>query len=344
MNDSKNFSGQPISEMVASPPPTAGRVDKVTRLDVRFEAPGIESKKLYANGRMQVRVWVFIAAVDADGDDVPLSFYPDLISVKLIQYHNGLPLRSDVYTDKPLPGWNSSRFENTFSHETPGGIQSAAVDTQQSGSRNEPLVFWVSSSAVGQAQIAAEVTLQGKTYRSNNTTNPDGKKINKSIIIQADAKPTYAISQFRMQAERVGSERDGDSLYRYFLGLYPNERQVKLVAWESTQYNNGYQYPILFCNTGLINNIPGVKSFCGEFPLATAKKVQVNLPENQYVADINQRSGELTFVQGVSTKYPMSSPVRTAPFYFTVTDELGNDHKLSIAINVNNAAFTLQRG
>jgi hypothetical protein len=293
---------------------------------------------------MQVRVWVFVEAVDDDGNPVPLSYFPDLITTKLIHYHNGAPLERNVYVGKPLPRWNASGTENRYVHEMPGGFQSFAANTDRSIASTEALVFWVSSSEVGQAQIAAEVTLQGKVYRSNNTVNPDGKKINKSIIVVAEKKATFSPDQFRWEAESVAGGRDGDSLYRYNLGLYPGSRQFKLVHWESSRYNsNGFQYPINFCNTGEVKGVTGLKSIVGEFPAATSRRVQVNVPNNQYIVDVHRRSGELSVVQGNSAKYADNSGIRTEPFPFTVIDEYGNDHHLSIVIDVKNG-FILQRG
>lgn len=346
MNESQNLNTLSVSEKSGSSNNTVAKIHSVTRLEVRFEVPGIESKRLFANGRMQVRVWVFVEAVDTNGDPVPLSFYPDLILTKLIHFHNGSPLEREVYAGNPLPRWNGSGTENKYTHEMPGGgFQAFSGGRDQPFSSSEPMVFWVSSSAVGQAQIAAEVTLQGKVYRSNNTTNPDGNKIPSSVTLIADQKTTFSPDQFRWDSERVGGERDGDKLYRYNLGLYPASRQFKLVHWEAFKTNGDrVQYPVNFCNTGVINGVPDVKSFVGEFPAATTKRFQVNMPNNQYSVDVHQRSGELSLIQGVSAKYVDSSGIKTGPFPFTVIDEYGNDHKLSIGVDVQKVAFLLQRG
>lgn len=162
---------QGLTAAVASNKPV---VFGLSKLEVRFEAPGVESKRVYANGRMQVRVWVFMEAVDENGDPVKLDAL-DLVTAKLIHFHNSQPLERESNQHLPLTGWNASYEENQFTHEMPGGVQSGSAGS----SSGTPIEFWVSSSIEGQAQIAAEVSVQGKVFRSNNAVNPDGRKINK---------------------------------------------------------------------------------------------------------------------------------------------------------------------
>jgi hypothetical protein len=315
------------------------RIDKVSRLEVRFESPGTESKRIYANGRMQVRVWVFIEAVDADGENVPLAHYPDLITAKLIRYHDGAPLERELYTGKPLANWNSSGFENKYIHEMPEGVQSSG---STGGATGEPIEFWVSSSVEGQAQIAAEVTLQGKVYRSNNTVNPDARKINKSIVIHAVRNFSFSPDQFTWQSQRIEGSFNGDQLYRYHLGLYPGAKQIKLLDWESNQYGANDKYPVTFCDTGLILGRDAPRSFKGVIAPVRFKEVDIYVSR---LHQVDQRSGELTAVKGVPPKYTYSGDeVRVLPFYFTVIDEYGNTHDLSLAVDIPNDEFLLQRG
>ena len=173
---------------------------RVTRLEVRFEVPGVESKRIFANGRMQVRVWVIVVAVDEDGTPVPLRYFPELISTRLIRYQDGRPLAQEAYTGQPLPGWNASFMENRYAHEMPGATHSAGGS---GGTAGVPVEFWVSSSDVGQLQIAAQVTVQGKVYRSNNTVNPDGAKLNYSAVISADRSPGYSPDLFSWKSQEV---------------------------------------------------------------------------------------------------------------------------------------------
>ena len=314
-------------------------ISGLSRLEVRYEAPGVESKKVYANGRMQVCVWVFVEAVDDNGDAVEIDFTPLQFSAKLIHFHNGQPLERELYQHLPLTGWNASRYENGYTHEMPGGVQSGSA-----GSSGGTLIeFWVSSSIDGQAQIAAEVTVQGKVYRSNNTLNPDGRKISRSVVIHAEKSPDYGVDQFTWQSHELRGSFGGDLLFRYHLGLYPAGRQVKLLRWESQQYEVGGVYPVLFCDTGLILGRDAPRSFMGVMAPSRAKELDVYASGSRKV-EVNQRAGELTVVKGIPPAYVRSEDVRVAPYYFTAFDEFGNAHNLSIEIDIPNDEFVLRRG
>jgi len=345
MSDFNGLNDKAVSGVSESQIKAVGRIHKVTNLEVRFEVPGIESKKIYANGRMQVRVWVVVAAEDEDGNPITLPYFPELVSTRLIHYHNGKPLESNVYIDKPLVGWNYTTIENKYSHEMPGWLQPASVNERQSAIQNEPLVFWVSSSEVSQVRIAVEMTLQGKVYRSNNTTNPDGKKINKSIIIQAEKKVTYGIEQFRWDLETLEQQKPyRDHLFLYHLGLYPGSRQVQLLSWESAKYNELDIYPIDFYQVMPRSAAWAIKYLVGVFPSSDRNSVRINMPGGQYDINVHHRFGELSVVKGASGMLAGSFVDRKGVFPFTVIDEYGNDHNLSIKVDEFNLKFILQRG
>lgn len=328
MSDMQELASGPSAEQAAV---------RLSRLDVRFEVPGIESKRIYANGRMQTRVWVFVEAVDDSGMPVPIPYYPDLITTKLIRYHDGEPLTQDAYTGQPMPGWSVSREENRYVHEMPGVVQSPGGG----GSTGTPIEFWVSSSEEGQLQIAAEVTVQGKVYRSNNTINPNGTKFNKSVVVIAERSPAFSHDQFTWKAQRIEGQFNGAALFRYDLGLYAGGRQVKLLDWDTQQYGGSGRYPIQFCYTGLIFSHPVPRSFTGVIAPVQAKEIRIigfNLP-------VNKRHGELAAFKGVPPVYKYSGEEeRLDSFMFTVIDEFGNTHHLSLIIDIQSSEFLLRNG
>jgi len=310
---------------------------RLSRLDVRFEVPGIESKKIFANGRMQARVWVFVEAVDESGTPVPLAYYPDLISTRLIRFHDGKPLAREAYTGQPMPGWNAGTQENRYTHEMPGAVYSSGG---AGGSTGTPLEFWVSSSEAGQLQIAVEVTVQGKVYRSNNSVNPDGGKINKSIVIVAERSPEYSPDLFTWKSQEVYGAFGGASLFRYDLGLYPGGQQIKLIDWETRQYGESSRWPVKFCYTGMILSHPRPRSFTGVMLPVRAKSVDIigfQLP-------VSPRVGELVAFKGVPSEYKSSlEEPRLAPFMFAAIDEFGNAHNFSLVVDIQNSEFLLSR-
>lgn len=316
--------------------PVQGEIS-LSQLDVRFEVPGIESKRVFANGRMQVRVWVFVEAVDENGAPVPLAYFPDLISTRLIRYHDAEPLAGDTYTGQPLPGWNSSRMENRYTHEMPGLVQSPGGG----GSVGTPMEFWVSSSEEGQLQIAAEVTIRGQVYRSNKTINPNGSRINRSVVIIADRSPAYSHDQFTWKAQQLLGSFRGASFFRYDLGLYPGGRQIRLLEWETHQYGESGRRPVKFCYTGLILSHPVPRSFTGV--IASVGVKEIDLLGQQVSADC--ADGELVAFKGVPPVYKYSpEEVRLEPFKFVVLDEYGNTHQLMLVIDIESSEFLLRRG
>ncbi|MBV7574072.1 hypothetical protein KW846_15355 [Pseudomonas sp. PDM32] len=309
----------------------------LSQLDVRFEVPGIESKRVFANGRMQVRVWVFVEAVDESGAPVPLAYFPDLISTRLIRYHDAEPLARDAYNGHPLPGWNSSFIENRYTHEMPGFVQSPGGG----GSAGTPMEFWVSSSVEGQLQIAAEVTIQGQVYRSNKTINPNGSRINRSVVITADRSPAYSHDQFTWKSQKLLGSFKGYNFFKYDLGLYPGGRQVRLLEWKTSQYGESGIRPVKFCYTGLILSHPVPRSFTGVMASVGVKTVDLigqHLP-------VDCADGELVAFKGVPPVYKYSpEEVRLEPFKFIVLDEFGNTHQLMLVIDIESSEFLLRRG
>jgi hypothetical protein len=323
----------------ASSVTVAGPAVRLSKFEVRFDAfSSVQSKSLYGNGRMQVRVMVFAEGEDADGNPVPLAYYPDLLTLKLIQYRDGRPLRD---------GWTVSSIENEYTHDMPGGSQAALaskVSTQSLATR--PVEFWVSSNRAESLDIAAEITVAGKVFRTNNTANPVGDRYDSAVTLIAVPPVTYTVEQFSWVPQRVGGELDGDVIYRYQLGLYLSAKQVRLLSWTSTQYAPHYP-PVEFCSSGDLGSGKSIRHFMGVFPAVHVSRVDVNLPggaSHHYYLPVNQNRGELTVVLGQSTKYYDNARVRREPYRFSIIDEYGNEHRLMIGINLTNANFTLLRG
>lgn len=310
----------------------------ISSLKVRFDAPGVESKRIFANGRMQVRTLVFVVAVNQSGAPVPLQYFPDLISTRLIRFHDGQPLAQDAYAGVPVPGWSVSVLENRYAHDMPGTTPATGGT---GGTTGTPLEFWVSSSEIGQLHIAAEVTVQGKVYRSNNTVNPDGTKNHESIVVSAERSPEYSHELFSWRSHEIFGAWNGVRLFRYDLGLYLGGQQVKLIDWDTHQYGESGRWPVKFCYTGMLTSLRGSRSFTGiMLPVRAAEVdvVGVRLP-------VIQRVGELVAFKGIPPVYKFSrEELRLDPFFFTALDEFGNTHHLSLVVDIQSNEFLLVRG
>ena len=311
---------------------------RISKLQVRFEAPGVESKRIYANGRMQVRVWVFVLAIDEAGNEVELPYDPCLVTTRLIRYHDSRPLRRDVYAHQPMAGWTSCPSPNEFAHEIPGTAIAPSIGGSGSGSMME---FWVSSAEEGQLQIAAEITCYGQVYRSNKATNPDGSTMNSSVIVVAERSPAYSHEEFTWRSEEVRGAFNGHAMLRYHLGLYPGRRQVKLLSWNTAQYEGTGQFPLRFCYTGLILSHPAPRSFTGIMAPVGSESVEVL----GFQMPVSQAEGEIVVFMGIPPGYKHTGvDVRLDDYFFTVLDEYGNTHKLSLVIDIEATAFRLRRG
>lgn len=198
-------------------------VQDIASFRVKFDASdSARSKLLYGNGRMQVKVQVLVSGVDANGDamHVPKEV---MDSIELIHYSTGKTLRD---------GWGASTEQGRYTLEAPTSSTTADdYDDDEEDDRVHPQVrtFWVSSSVAGTTQVAARLTLNGLKVLSNGTTLSSVH--DSSVTIEAQLPQTYAIEQFRWYQTRRGNEEPGNRIWNYYLGLYPQGQQIKLVDW-----------------------------------------------------------------------------------------------------------------
>lgn len=190
---------------------------------VKFDASdSSRSKSLYGNGRMQVKVQVLVSGVDTSGDGIHLP--ADIMdSIELIHYNTGKTLRD---------GWAASTEQGRFTLEAQTSFPATGVDdadVEDDSVHPQVRTFWVSSSVAGTTQIGARLTLNGVRVLSNGNTLSSVH--DSSVTIEAQTPPAYAIEQFRWYQTRRGNEEPGNRIWNYYLGLYPQGQQIKLVDW-----------------------------------------------------------------------------------------------------------------
>lgn len=164
----------------------------IQRFQVTLDTSTIRHKALYANGRMQVRVLVLISGENSNAEEVSLYGHPALETLKLIGYDTSAPLGGS---------WSVGTQENRYAHDMSGGASRVfplvpAPDNRISGpsERVQIFEFWVTSNRPGSIQIAAEITLQGVTYRSDGRNGYDS-----SVTLEAIAPKQYPIANFMIK-------------------------------------------------------------------------------------------------------------------------------------------------
>lgn len=327
--------------------PEAGAAESIGSIAVKFDAgASSRNKVLYANGRMQVKVQVVVTGLDRNGDVVAVSDEV-MESIRLIHYDSGKTLRN---------GWRAStgqgRFTLAVAHSTT--VVEDDGDEDLSGQRRVR-AFWVSSENVETVQIGASIKFDNTVIRSNGTTL--SSRHDSSISLEAILPVTYAIEQFRWENVWYEGGFKNQRIYKYYLGLYPNAQQVKLVEWiaegsdDSVVFAFGNKvdgWKAAFQAGVLIH--PGLHTFNLSLPFIEAsgvvpEAIRYIYHEKDYEVEVNDRIGELTVVQALSPGVRNQPPVdRSEIFRFTALDQFGTKHELAIRTNFKERSFRLERG
>lgn len=323
--------------------------ESIGSLVVKFDAGGFSRNKvLYANGRMQVKVQVVVSGLDRDGDVVAVSDEV-MESIRLIHYDSGRTLRN---------GWQASTEQGRF---TLAVTQSTTVaededdgDEDSSGQRRVR-TFWVSSENAETIQIGASIKFDNTIIRSNGTTL--SCRHDSSISIEAILPVTYAVEQFRWADVWYDGGFRNQRIYKYYLGLYPNLQQIKLVDWiaEDSVKNVVFAFgnKINAWNAAFQAGImvrPDRQSLDVSLPFtdtsgSTPDSIKAIYHEKDYEVRVNDRVGELTVVQLLSPAARDQPPVnRSEVFRFTALDQFGTEHKLAIRTDFKERSFRLERG
>ncbi|MDN4547557.1 hypothetical protein [Pseudomonas sp. C32] len=308
----------------------SGKPARLSVFKVQFDGgAALTSKKIYANGKMQVRVRVILAAVDGGGKLAILT--PSIYhSLRLIDYKTGKLLAD---------GWVASERPNEYAQ----ALYGVSADWKEEVSVN-PYThikeLWVSSSVATDAQIGAVVTFNDKSIRSNNTTL--GAKFDSSVTLEAENPVIYERSKFRLDAveNKLAHER---VLTHFYLSLYVAERQIKLVNWaEKVAAAQGVvsgNHTVFDAHGYYPDNDYWWRSVC-IFAGVEEQEVVVKLPQERgsnqsrfFPVRVNDRNGALSIIQGVALEFSADTTNRRGVFYFTAFDIYGTGHDLCLRFN-----------
>ncbi|QXI23354.1 hypothetical protein HU724_003490 [Pseudomonas iranensis] len=319
-------------------------------LKVKFDAnDNTQSRAFFANGRMQIKVQVLVSGVDADGNATHLPANV-MESIELVHYATSKTLRD---------GWVASAVQGRFTIEArPAPTAGEESDDDTDSVHPQVRTFWVSSSSAGTTQIGARLSLNGERILSNGTTLSSVH--DSSVTIEAQPPKAYDVNLFRWYQTRRGNEEPGNRIWNYYLGLYPQGEQVKLVDWIVDGEDAGVD--IVFARGNKLNENKT------NYMLATLvrperNKVDVSLPyrgdpiafkfyadaitrdSKLYSVRVNDRDGELTVMQALSEYSEIAPMSRSGEiFHFRAVDQYGTEHKLAIRLNFHERNLYLERG
>jgi hypothetical protein len=304
----------------------------IQQFEVKFDSSAADRRRtLYANGRMQIRVLVRVSAADAQGNEVSLHGHPALQTLKLISYNDGTPLEGN---------WISSRQENRYAHDMSGREASITPLIPASDNRiSDPsetiqvFEFWVSSKRVGSLQIAAELMLDGKRYRSNGQNGYDS-----SVSLDAVAPKRYPAGSFLFGGIRSVEQKSSyDRLEQFGLSLFSEGRVIHLLDWSSDQVKYDPDYAGEFFYSGnLDDGVNNLRTYFGFIAPVYGESVTVKTHYGSRT--LPQEAGRISiFVY--ATAEPANKPARTETFELKVFDEFGTDHRLRINSNTALRSF-----
>ncbi|UQS12712.1 hypothetical protein [Pseudomonas sp. HS6] len=337
-----------VNEPVAEQSSFSRALDSID-LKVKFDSgASARSKVLFGNGRMQVKVQVLVSGYDESGDYI--SVPADVLNtVELIHYNTGKTLRD---------GWNASTEQGRFTLEAPVSADSMDASDDESEQQVQPQVrtFWVSSAGVGTSQVAARISLNGTIIRSNGT-GLSGRH-DSSVTLEAQLPVTYSVDQFRWTSTRRGNEEPGNRIRNYYLGLYPQGQQIKLVDWSSSYGTDNVEFvrgnKLYATKTNYLSGFlvrPDKREMSLSLPYDGDPIAYTFFPDaittktKHYVVRVNDRDGELTVVQALSEYSDLSrKSIADGTFNFSIYDQYGTEHKLAIRTDAEERSFTLGRG
>jgi hypothetical protein len=321
-------------------------------MKVKFDASdSARSKSLFGNGRMQVKLQVLVAGIDADGNamHVPADV---MESIELIHYNTGMTLRH---------GWAASTVQGRFTVESQPSLNAGEVhddDLESDSVHPQVRTFWISSSNPGTTQVGARLTLNGEMILTNGTTLSSVQ--DSSVTIEAQTPLTYSAGLFEWFQTRCGDEQPGNRIWNYYLGLFPQGQQIRLVDWIVDGVEPGDDY--LFAGGNKLNEsktnymevtlvrrersrFTTYLPFAGNPNLYTFTSDAITREQNRYSVIVNDRGGYLTVVQALSEyskdagKYKVGNVL-----HFRAIDQYGTEHKLAIRTNFYERNLYLERG
>ncbi|MFG6204661.1 hypothetical protein [Pseudomonas retamae] len=328
-------------------------LDSISRFEVTLGGDASTlSKALYGNGRMQVKVQVLVSGVDVSGN---YAVIPDTVfeSIELVHYHTGKPLQD---------GWRATVEQGEFTSEGASArtaMNSTATVVASESIQRQVRTLWVSAEGAATTRIAARIFFNGRFIYTNSSSL--FSMHDSSVTIESQAPPRYAIENFRWEPVIRGDEKSGHKIFNYYLGLYVQGQQIKLVDWVKDNQTGSIE----FAYGNHINGYVGgekLDALKGVLVRPDRRKIGVVLPlltgrvtardpvrsysVAQYTVRVNDRDGELTAVVSWSRDFwrNQQASLHEGVFHFKALDQFGTEHQLAIRSVVKDGIFKLEQG
>jgi hypothetical protein len=317
---------------------------RITTFKIQFDGgAGTRSKMIYANGRMQVRVQVLLAAVDENGKKVilPPSVY---LTVRLINYKTG-----ELLGD----GWEASA-PNRFSR----ALYNIPLDWRDEPPPVDPytrvITYWVSSTVALDVQVGAVVILNDKVIRTNGTTV--GYSSTSSVTIEAQRPVFYDLAKFYL-SEVKSNPLPATTVSHFYLGLNDGGKQIELVGWSSYADASvdiiSRNHSVFEVRGQYLDSDYWWRSVCHIAGVDETELFLVLPPEFEsnrhqiHKIPVNDKKGVLSIVLGVTLDFTSDKYVgKTEVFCFVVYDVYGGAHNLCLRFDESAipGSFVLDKG
>ncbi|RAK89840.1 hypothetical protein BO79DRAFT_208569 [Aspergillus costaricaensis CBS 115574] len=285
---------------------------EVSSLTVNTGTADGATDTLYANGRMQVPVYVSISAIDPD-KNVPYSLTEaELESIKLVDYYS---------TSTELSGdWVYSTIENEFAHS--GTTSLSLRSTSQS------IKFWVSTSKVEKKSIAASVKQpDGKIV----TTHESGFDYHATLV--GNPPINYTTDNITIQDTKSGDGSSGSyswSLLNYYISTNDHDlakADLFIEQAESLFYNRDHMVANLYtaATPSSVYNLLYVWEYGDQ---ATKLLGPYNLLAETPAVTVNDKKNNFCLtMMSLTYNYVRENEVFVRENHFTLYDIYGNSGK-----------------
>ncbi|GLA32143.1 hypothetical protein AnigIFM63326_011282 [Aspergillus niger] len=315
---------------------------EVINFKVQTSAQNNTSDSIFANGQMQAKVIVTIRAIDAStGANYQLT-KAELEGIKLINYYSKNELKGN---------WFYSTTENDFAHTLPraGDPVEPIADGTQS------ISFWVSSTQIGNENIAAQISQPGAVQSTVITTT--GGSFESMVTLEAIQPITYTQSNVTFTREDTAqgtwkrTSASGTSTYgwdqdNYYLSsdFYPFLK-VNRHGVDTTGKENGIGSTAEMQDSFAFLRVDSTDiSIFYMFDMGTAKTVTRGLSTYSFTASyfrtadikINQRPNALCLTRLRFINGHVSLSNWNAGAWFTIYDLYGNYGHFTVNINSQN--------
>ncbi|PKY00782.1 hypothetical protein P168DRAFT_321843 [Aspergillus campestris IBT 28561] len=288
---------------------------EISSLKVETSRPGYVNDSLFANGLMQVPVYVFIVAKDPDtGDEYKLSA-AELDEVRLVEYH---------FPEKLPDGWEWDKEPNEFDHYAPGTLgenRAERPSRDDSTLGHQILTCWVRTERAENRSLAAWIQQPDGTI-----VHTAGEGFESRVTLTGMTPARLYRKDLIVDVETVGFSSWALYYKRYYVS---STRETKLMRFEIHEYHGAHEPNTeqgkFYCFDWI--NADNYGAFRHIWPLDAPQTVEIGQEGHYVELEINGRKDDLCITAAVVYRGPSDKPWDDSfrhPCWFTAVDRYGN--------------------